>query len=374
MSPPERIFVGAMSGTSADGVDVAIVTIDGIGLKMVPHLIHHQGLPYPAAVRDQILQIRQTGETGLSQLAELGRQISLSYAQSIRDALTSADIKPEQIAGVAVHGQTLFHAPPNTLQWIDPALVASEVGCPVISDFRRADCAAGGQGAPLVPFADYLLFRHPEKSRVLLNIGGIANLTWLKAGGTLEEVIAFDTGPGNCVIDHVCRKEFPNGPGYDPDGQLSRGPLPAKEIFVSLLAAPYFHKKPPKSTDGPAMVALFESHRELRNAHFFQRASGATLFAVSSIQQQIMVHLGQKPDELIISGGGTKNSTIMHHMRVWMNGAMITTDELGIPSQAKEAVAFALLGAATMDNVPSNVPSATGARRAVVLGSITPNP
>lgn len=374
MSDGERILAGAMSGTSADGVDVAIVKVGGRGLGMTAKLILHRAISYEGELRARIFQVRQEARASLEELVKLGRDISLTYGSAVREAIQEAGLQASDVAGVAVHGQTLYHAPPSTLQWIDPALVAAEVGCPVISDFRRADCAAGGQGAPLVPFADYILFRHSTKNRVLLNIGGIANLTWLKAGGAIDDVVAFDTGPGNCVIDHVCRKEFPNGPGYDPDGQLSRGTPPSKEVMVALLQSPYFHKKPPKSTDGPAMVELFESQRELRNAHFFQRASGATLFAVSSIQQQMMVHLGSKPDELIISGGGTKNSTMMHHMRVWMDGAMMTTDELGVPSQAKEAIAFALLGAATLDNVPSNVPSATGASRAVVLGSITPKP
>lgn len=374
MSDSERILAGAMSGTSADGVDVAIVKITGTGLGMSAKLICHRELAYEPGLRTAIFRLREQGSIGLAELVNLGRQISLTYGRAVREAISDANLQASDIAGVAVHGQTLFHAPPDTLQWIDPSLVAAETGCRVISDFRRADCAAGGQGAPLVPFADYILFRHPTKTRVLLNIGGIANVTWLKPGGTLDDVIAFDTGPGNCVIDHVCRKEFPHGPGYDPDGQLSRGTLPSKESLAALLGSPYFHRKPPKSTDGPAMIELFESHRELRNGTFFQRASGATLFAMCSIQQQIMFHLGAQPDELIISGGGTKNSTMMHHMKVWMKGAAMTTDDLGVPSQSKEAIAFALLGAATLDNIPSNVPSATGATRAVVLGSMTPIP
>ncbi len=140
------------------------------------------------------------------------------YAAAVREALAANGIEAQHLAAIAAHGQTLFHDPPRTIQWFDPALVAAEVGCAVISDFRRADCAAGGQGAPLVAFADFHLFRHASKGRVLLNIGGIANLTWLKAGGGMEDVIAFDTGPGNCISDHLCRTLIPEGAGFDEGG------------------------------------------------------------------------------------------------------------------------------------------------------------
>src|SRR5882672_4051022 len=199
-----RILAGAMSGTSADGVDVALVEVSGRGLEMSAKLLHHHARPYDPELRKRIFAIRRTGNISLAELGGLGREISVSYAAAINDALRDASLKANDLAAIAAHGQTLYHAPPDTIQWFDPALVAAEVGCAVVSDFRRADCAAGGQGAPLVPFADYVLFRHATKNRVLLNIGGVANLTWLKAGGALDDVIAFDTGPGNCVIDHVC--------------------------------------------------------------------------------------------------------------------------------------------------------------------------
>jgi anhydro-N-acetylmuramic acid kinase len=209
MSQPQqhpRLLAGAMSGTSADGVDVAIVAIDGQGLDMSARLIHHNHIAYDNPLRDRIFSARQAGSIRLDELAKLGREISLCHAEAVNQALAASDLKATDLAAVAAHGQTLFHAPPDTIQWFDPALVAAEVGCPVVSDFRRADCAVGGQGAPLVPFADYILFRHPTKNRVLLNIGGIANITWLKAGGSLDDVIAFDTGPGNCISDWLCRK------------------------------------------------------------------------------------------------------------------------------------------------------------------------
>src|SRR5260370_34298663 len=198
-----RILAGAMSGTSADGVDVALVQVSGRGLEMSAKLLHHHARPYAPDLRKAIFAIRSTGNISLAELGALGREISLSYAAAINDALRDASLKANDLAAIAAHGQTLYHAPPDTIQWFDPALVACEVGCPVVSDFRRADCAAGGQGAPLVPFADYILFRHPWKHRALVNIGGISNLTFLPAQCTPEEILAFDCGPGNCLSDYL---------------------------------------------------------------------------------------------------------------------------------------------------------------------------
>src|SRR5712671_6834310 len=214
MSSTGRIIVGAMSGTSADGVDVAVVEITGHGLEMTAKLLHHHARAYDAELRKRIFGVREGTAVSLEELARLGRDISISYAEAANSALSEANVKASDVEAIAAHGQTLYHAPPNTIQWFDPALVAAETGCVVVSDFRRADCAAGGQGAPLVPFADYVLFRHATKNRVLLNIGGIANLTYIPAGGSLEQVIAFDTGPGNCISDHICRTRLRDGTAF----------------------------------------------------------------------------------------------------------------------------------------------------------------
>jgi anhydro-N-acetylmuramic acid kinase len=365
-----------MSGTSADGVDVAITRIEGRALDMRARLVHHHHRAYEPSLRNLIFQVREAGSASLPDLARLGREISLTYAATVSEALAKANESGESLAAVAAHGQTLFHDPPNTIQWLDPALIAAEVGCPIVSDFRRADCAAGGQGAPLVPFADFILFRHSTRNRVLLNIGGIANLTWLKAGGTLADVIAFDTGPGNCVADHVCRRHDPLGPGMDVGGQEARLAMPSREALHKLLADPFIRAKPPKSTDVPAMIRLFESIQEMQELSYLERLATATVFATGAIQLSLAAFLPAKPDELIVSGGGTSNFTIMTHLRRGFTeaGQVLTVDDLGIPSSAKEAIAFALLGAATLDGLPSNIPSVTGAKRAVVLGSITPKP
>jgi anhydro-N-acetylmuramic acid kinase len=375
--PAPRIIAGAMSGTSADGVDVALVRIEGRGLQMSARLIHHHRLPYERELRKTIFDCRSTGQVSLADLGKMGRQISQAYAHAVNQSLSLSGISLKDVTAVAAHGQTLFHDPPTTIQWFDPALVAAEVGCRVVSDFRRADCAADGQGAPLVPFADFLLFSDPLKHRVLLNLGGIANVTHLPAAGSIDSLLAFDTGPSNCISDWLMRQMNPEGEGVDVDGVLAGITKPDETLALKILAAPFFKQAPPKSTDGPRMVDLFFSAiQDLGpRGKLPKNLATACLITATSIVRALREFLPHFPDEVIASGGGTKNRTIMNFLRTQLAGVPLrTTDELGIPGDAKEAIAFALLGAATLDNEPANVPAATGARRRVVLGSITPAP
>jgi anhydro-N-acetylmuramic acid kinase len=263
-----------------------------------------------------------------------------------------------------------------TIQWLDPALLAAETGCPVVSDFRRADCAAGGQGAPLVPFADWVLFSDPKQGRAVLNLGGIANVTHLPPGAGLEQVIAFDTGPANCLCDWLCRTLDPDGPGYDGGGQRAARGKVLEAVAGRFLAGPYFQRQPPKSTDGPEMIAAFEEAVRLENRKFeisnlHDLLATAAYVTAHSVAQAAA---DWRVSHWIVSGGGIHNQTIMHHLQNALGpGTVIQTpDAWGIPSEAKEALAFALLGAATLTGIPSNVPSVTGARQAVILGSLTP--
>lgn len=371
-----------MSGTSADGVDVAIVQVEGFGLEMRPALVFHHFRPYAQEMRARLFRLRAEGEGSLWELADLGRQVSLSYAAAVNEALIGAKVDAEKVVCVAAHGQTLFHDPPLTIQWLDSALLAAETGCAVVSDFRRADCAAGGEGAPLVPFADYVLFRDLRKSRIIVNLGGIANLTWIAAGSGIAEVMAFDTGPGNCICDHICRKFDPLGPGYDPGGRFAERGRVESCVLEQMLCHGYFRSPPPKSTDGPAMIRQFESAaadvwREGRDDErtFCDELATACAITARSMREAVEQFLPGTPDEVVISGGGTSNVFLMGLLRrelgirQWRG-----TEEFGIASEAKEAAAFALLGLATLDGLPANVPSATGARRGVVLGTITPRP
>ena len=374
-----RIVIGAMSGTSADGVDAAVVRIAGRGTSMTATLLAHRQHAYPPDLRQAVFRARAAADpVRLGDLARLGRQISLAYAQAVRDAMAAANVAAAEVAAVAAHGQTLFHEPPDTIQWLDPALLASETGCAVVSDFRRADLAAGGQGAPLVPFADYVLFGHPQKTRVLLNLGGIGNITHLRAGASIKELVAFDTGPGNCISDALVRAIEPAGPGLDVDGAIAARGVPVHPLLQHALADPYFAKPPPKSTDVPAMLSVFNSARASigRNDRFEDLVRTACLLTATTVADAIRKFCDPFPDELIVSGGGVRNGTLMQLLRDRLGAAVpvLPVDDLGVPSEAKEAVAFALLAAATLDGEPSNVPAATGAKRPAVLGSITPRP
>jgi anhydro-N-acetylmuramic acid kinase len=372
-----RLIAGAMSGTSADGVDVAIVEIAGRGLQMSARPIVHAYEPFAPEQRKQILDVRQQGGCSFADLAEIGRQVTLAYARCFKAALAKANISADQVEAIAAHGQTLFHAPPNTIQYFDPSLLAFETGVQVVSDFRRADLAAGGQGAPLVPFADWILFRHPTKSRVILNIGGIANLTYLKAGGSIEDVIAFDTGPGNCIGDWLCREHrIPSG--FDEGGKIAATGRPNKRLFGRVMASEFFKREAPKSTDGPEMIAIFENERKqvAPGASIADLLSTANLIAATAIVGAAENSGDYEQKEYVLAGGGTQNTTLMAMFKdlALSETSVLTTDALGIGTDQREAIAFALLGAATLDGEPSNVPSATGASRRVVLGSITPRP
>jgi anhydro-N-acetylmuramic acid kinase len=372
--PNPRILAGAMSGTSADGVDVALVRIEGTGLEMSARLIQHHHVGYEAGIRQAIFDCRNRGELSLASLAEMGRAISLAYAAAVNEAIAIARLTAADLTAIAAHGQTLFHDPPNTIQWLDPSLLAAQTHCVVISDFRRADCAAGGQGAPLVPFADHILFSDPLRHRALLNIGGIANITYLPAGGSIDDLLAFDTGPGNCISDFLMRYMNPEGTGVDIDGVLASHGTADEPVVLKMLLDPFFKKSPPRSTDGPAMIDLFTrsiedfgSRGKLPN-----NLATACLITAAAITRAMREFLPHFPDEVIASGGGVHNPVIMSLLRKQLPGVTVkTTDELGVPSEAKEAIAFALLGAATLDGVAGNVPSATGAGRRVVLGSVT---
>jgi anhydro-N-acetylmuramic acid kinase len=365
---PDRLIAGAMSGTSADGVDVAIVRIAGRGFAMTAELLGRHYTPYPRRLRNNILSIRQNGASSLGELASLGNEISICYAGAV---IAAADgLGP--LDAIAAHGQTLYHAPPLTMQWLDPAVLAARTNTAVVSDFRRADCAAGGQGAPLVPLADYILFRHRARTRVLLNIGGIANLTYLPAGCGVEKLIAFDTGPGNCISDGLVRPSA----DYDEGGKgAARGKV-IQGVLDRALASAWFAERPPKSTDGPAMISMFQEamvdQREHNGNDLLRTACALSARTIANAARQLGPPAAE---ELIASGGGVHNAVLMNSLRDELGGMRIlTTDDLGVPSAAKEAIAFALLGAATLDGEPGNIISCTGAEYPAILGSITPRP
>jgi anhydro-N-acetylmuramic acid kinase len=357
-----------MSGTSLDGIDVAIVDIRGRRIET----IGFTSTPYPAAIRAAILGVSDC-PTHTAAISRLNFQLAEGYARAVLAAVKR--FGPVELIGC--HGQTVFHeGRSNTLQIGEPAVLAERTGVPVVANFRARDIAAGGQGAPLVPFVDYLLFRHPRRCRVALNIGGIANITVIPPGCALEDVVAFDTGPGNMVIDALAR-EFSGGKlNCDRGGRIAASGTVNRALLDELLRDPYYRRKPPKSAGREQYGVEFIARLRQSGAPLRDLVATATVLTAATIALSIQGAVRPwvaGPTDLIASGGGVHNPRIMAHLAGFLPGVDIATStDYGIDADAKEAIAFAVLAHETWRRKPSNLPSATGAKRAVVLGSITP--
>lgn len=404
-------IIGLMSGTSHDGVDAALVEISGAGKPMVIppptmgggmgeggcgdfaeginlKLIKHLHIPYCKSLREEIRRAFD-GDTAL--ICRLNFRLGEIFAEAALSLLKATGSKPEDISAVASHGQTICHIPPSgkrsgsTLQIGEASLIAEHTGILTISDFRTSDMSAGGQGAPLVPLADYLLFRKPGRVRAVLNIGGIANVTIIKE--TMEETVAFDTGPGNSLIDEAMRFYSEGKKSFDRNGDFARSGKPVEKLLKELLSHPYFKKRPPKSTGretfGAGMVQdIFSKSakkgtdlflRKNKSVPFFARDTVATLTHLTAVTVYNAI-IKFKPDEVILTGGGVKNRFLVDLIRQKFEKKGIAVNNIsdyGIPSQAKEAVSFAILGYQTLNWRPGNLPSATGARHSVILGKIS---
>jgi len=375
------IVAGVMSGTSADGIDIALVHIAS-GSRF--NLLAHASYPYPKAVRAAVLAAMNAPSASVADLSRLNFVLGELYAGAVLAAQRKFRLKANL---VGCHGQTLYHQGDThkflgkrvavTWQTGEAAVIAARVGIPVVSDFRPADMAAGGKGAPLVPFLDYLLYRDPQVGRIVQNIGGIANLTAIPAGAPVEKVIAFDTGPGNMVIDAVMEQLFHRP--LDRDGRIAASGTVLDKIVAGYMREPFFRKQPPKT------AGREEFGREFVNG-FIQRCARApkpdvvataTALTARSIAEAVRNFVLQRKGshrELIVSGGGSNNPTLLAMLANELSPDGISlrmSDEFGLPSAAKEATAFALLAYETWHRRPSNVPSATGARRAAVLGKIS---
>ena len=347
-------IAGVMSGTSLDGIDVAVVEVAGRRIKT----IGFQTTPYPKGVREAIL--------GLDSAASISRwnfRLAELYARAVMRAVGrwgAVDL-------IGCHGQTVYHeGGRHTLQLGEPAVVAERTGVPVVANFRARDIAAGGQGAPLVPFVDYLLFRHARRTRVALNIGGIANVTVIPAGAAPGQVTAFDTGPGNMAIDALAREM---GQPFDRGGRIARSGRVDRALLAELLADPYYRRRGPKSAGREQYGAEFVARLKASGLPLRDLIATATVLTASAVAIAIRA-VG--PADLIVSGGGAHNREIMGHLAALLpEMAIATSSDYGVDVDAKEAIAFAVLAHETWRRRPSNLPSATGARRAVVLGSIT---
>ena len=396
--PRAMLVAGVMSGTSADGIDVAICRVSPGGVAgSLPkvNVLVHRAFPYSAEVRAAVLAAMEAPQTSTAELARLSWRLGDLYAEAVQATAAESGYKPQL---VALHGQTIYHqteaaaylgAPVRcTWQTGEPALVAERLGVPVVSDFRTADLAVGGQGAPLVPMLDLCLFRHATKNRILLNLGGIANLTALPAGCNAAGVLAFDTGPANMVMDACMERLF--GRAFDRDGETAAGGKVLEPVLRELMRHPFLAADPPKSCGreqfGAEFAARLMQKCQAAGASAEDVVATASAFTVASVMEAyrrfVWPHVGQraplaKATEVFVSGGGARNLTLLRGLRDGLEPLYVsvrTTEDAGaarIGVEAKEAAAFALLGWLSWHGLPGNVPAATGASRAVVLGRVS---
>jgi anhydro-N-acetylmuramic acid kinase len=356
--------IGIMSGTSLDGVDVAIVDIEGRRVRTVAF----HTTPYSTSLRRAILDVSDATTTTAS-ISRLSFRLGEVYARAVLDTCRRKHIPLDSIHLIGCHGQTIYHETGrNTLQIGEAAVIAERTAIPVVSDFRTRDIAAGGQGAPLVPFVDYLLFHSRTVNRVALNIGGIANITSISKEGN---VVAFDTGPGNMVIDALIALHTGGRQKFDRGGRIAAQGRINRRMLDSLLADPYYSRKPPKSAGREQYGAEFIKRLLKSKSPLPDLIATATALTAGAIAIGITRFAGAC-DELIVSGGGAHNPQIMAHLAAFLpQVAIATSTDYGIDVDAKEAVAFAILANETWGRRPSNLPSATGARRPVILGKIS---
>jgi anhydro-N-acetylmuramic acid kinase len=372
-----------MSGTSADGIDVALVRFSGRKAS----LENFAAFPFPAGLQKDILRLAEGRPVTTGAISQLNFRLGEMFGGAALAACRRFRVSPAHIEVIGSHGQTVFHqgtassshggGVASTLQIGEPSVIAARTGITTVGDFRPADMAAGGQGAPLVPFVDYLLYRHSRTGRVALNIGGIANLTAIPAGARLGDVFAFDTGPGNMVIDALVRhftggrKRFDRNAAMAAQGSLLPG------LLQSLLRDKYFSRVPPKTAGreqyGESYVRALLSHPQARRARPEDVIRTATILTALSILDAFHHFVAPKAKimELIVSGGGAHNPLLMAQLESGLDGVRVReAGELGVPADAKEAFAFAVLAHETIHKRPANVPGATGAESAVVLGKV----
>jgi anhydro-N-acetylmuramic acid kinase len=397
-----------MSGTSVDGVDAALVRLSGPPDEPRVRLLAFVTLPYPPEVRQWIMRVGAGEQTTAGEVSQLNFLLGELFAKAALRACRLAHVPPRRVSVIGSHGQTIYHqgalrrgawpcaptrlehpAGPNTLQIAEPAVIAERTGAPVVADFRTADVAAGGQGAPLVPMVDYLLLRDRQKGTVALNIGGIANVTVLQADAKPLDVFGFDTGPGNMVTDALVRHFTGEREYYDAGGRVAARGKVIEPLLADALDHPFFLQPPPKSGGreqfGQDFVARYflphpafpspvgEGSKGWGRARFEDLLRTSVELTARTIAGALarFVFPGEKIDRLIASGGGAHNRLLVNRLAELLPHLTVElSDRHGLPVDAKEAIAFAILADRTLHRLPGNLPSVTGARRAVVLGKI----
>lgn len=382
--------LGLMSGTSADGFDVALVRIAGRGLQVRARLENHCTIPYPAAVRRAVLRVANANQRQMLSVAEISQLNFLLgelAAEAVKRACRRFRVPLKTIGLIGSHGQTVYHQGQrsqiagrriaSTLQLGEPTITAERTGIPVVANFRPRDIAAGGQGAPLVPYVDYLLYRHPRRGRVALNLGGIANVTVIPAGARPNDVFAFDTGPANMVIDAVVERVTGGRFRFDAGGRLAAQGTPNERTLRQLLQHPFFRRRLPKSAGreqfGEAFVIEF--FRRMGHARPEDLVRTATELTARSLAQAFKRFILPRTSiqEVIVGGGGARNRFLLRRLGELLPGLQLfPSGRFGLDARVKEAFAFAVLAYQSWHGEPASLPSATGARRAVVLGTIVP--
>lgn len=375
--------VGLMSGTSADGVDAAVVEISEKKVR----LLAFDTFAYPASLRRRILDLCRPESARLDDICHYNFVLGEVFADAVIKLCSKSGISLDSIDLIGSHGQTIYHQPcskrygrkmvRSTLQIGEPSVIAQRTGITTVADFRPRDMAVGGEGAPLVPYADYVLFKHRRLSRAVQNIGGIANVTFLPGGCKQDDIIAFDTGPGNMVIDGIVRLISGGRKRYDAGGKMAVRGTVDKRLLDELLRHPFFRRRPPKSTGREEFGAAFAEriYRRARKKGLADADIVATVTALTakSIAQAYHRFLKAMPEELILCGGGSHNRTLVEMLHAELPDVkMLSTDDFGISVDAREAVSFAILAWATIKGMTNNVPAATGAERPVILGKIVP--
>jgi anhydro-N-acetylmuramic acid kinase len=384
-----RKIIGLMSGTSCDGIDACLVNITGNGLSTEVDIIGYETYSYKSKIRELIIDVSHKETGTVDKICKLNFTLGKLFADAARQIAGKLSVSISDIDVIGSHGHTIYHVSSlkekidnevrSTLQIGEPSVIAQETGVATVADFRTRDIAAGGEGAPLVPYADFILFGRDGISRAVQNIGGISNVTFLSASCDIGEIIAFDNGPGNMIIDRFAETITDGKLKYDKNGSLaSKGKL-NQDLLERLCTHPYLSKPPPKSTGREEFGIQFSDKllKEVRqnNMDIFDAIKTITVFTAKSIYDSYKKFIlpSNKITEVIISGGGVHNPVLFQYLKDYLRDIKISkTDEFGIPAETKEALAFAILANETVCGNPGNVPSATGAWESVVLGKIIP--
>lgn len=383
---PERLVIGLMSGTSADGIDAVLVKISGFGYTTDVKQLAFSFTPFDTDTRNAILTLAGGHSGGTADICRMNFLLGALMADACENVCRKAGVDIGDIDFVGSHGQTVYHLPiaepylgkniTGTLQIGEAAVIAQRMHCPVVSDFRVRDMAAGGLGAPLVPYTEFILYRSETKTVGLQNIGGTGNITLLPKGCELNQVMAFDTGPGNMVMDALVARLTNNRLTYDDGGRLAKEGHADSRLLSIMLDDPYLRQEPPKTTGreryGEEYVGKLLHKAEALGVSLQDTLATATQFTAECIRCAVERFCNPQPERLIIGGGGVLNPTLISHIRACLPKCEVLTNEaLGLDSNAKEAIAFAILANETIFASCNNAPTATGAKEQVVMGKIS---